>query len=205
MDALTGASRSDFAGGNSVVVRVDSGVLLRGNASPELGTTLAAPRTEFKVAGTGELLGPTSAALPTLESRLSIPGSSALALSSFAQVDVNNALRERNLVQAFDRVREQVAETKQEERGTVASTAMVSTGLSVGYVLWLARGGVLVASLMSAMPAWAGVDPLPVLAQMKRENDDEGDGDDPLEKLFTKAKKFVWRKDKAPDEQVQES
>ena len=46
----------------------------------------------------------------------------------------------------------------------VASTATIASGLSVGYVVWLARGGLLAASLLSSMPAWRLIDPLPVLA-----------------------------------------
>ena len=48
---------------------------------------------------------------------------------------------------------------------------MLSTGLSVGYVLWLGRGGVLLASLLSALPAWSTLDPLPVLAQVRRRDE----------------------------------
>jgi hypothetical protein len=71
----------------------------------------------------------------------------------------------------------------------------------VGYVLWLARGGFLLASLMSALPAWAMVDPMPVLAQMKRRDgnvdddatDDAGDDQDhdPIERLFSKARQLM--------------
>ena len=39
-------------------------------------------------------------------------------------------------------------------RGSTGSTVAVSTGLSVGYVLWLVRGGVLLSSVLSSMPAW---------------------------------------------------
>jgi hypothetical protein len=39
-------------------------------------------------------------------------------------------------------------------------------------VLWLARGGALLASLASTIPAWASMDPLPVLSRFKpREGD----------------------------------
>ena len=76
-----------------------------------------------------------------------------------------------------------------------ASSTAIGTGLSVGYVLWLARGGVLVASLMSSVPAWASVDPLPVLAQMRRDPDgDDPDAElDPIEGLFERARRLVRR------------
>jgi hypothetical protein len=59
------------------------------------------------------------------------------------------------------------------------SASIVSAGLSVAYFLWLTRGGSLLSSLLSSMPAWKLVDPLPILdhlgntaAMMKRADDD---------------------------------
>jgi hypothetical protein len=46
----------------------------------------------------------------------------------------------------------------------VVGTAATSvTGLTVGYVIWLVRGGSLLASMISSLPAWMAFDPLPVL------------------------------------------
>jgi hypothetical protein len=46
----------------------------------------------------------------------------------------------------------------------VAGTASVaSVGASAAYVLWLLRGGSLLSSLLSMLPAWQSIDPLPVL------------------------------------------
>jgi len=44
-------------------------------------------------------------------------------------------------------------------------------------VLWLIRGGVLVGSYLSALPAWRMLDPLPVLSRVDEEEDEE----EPLE------------------------
>jgi len=51
----------------------------------------------------------------------------------------------------------------------------VSTGLSVGYLLWLIRGGTLMGSVLSSLPAWRFVDPLPVLSSIGSgaDNDEE--------------------------------
>ncbi len=46
--------------------------------------------------------------------------------------------------------------------GQIAFTT-TATALSVGYVIWSIRSGYLLASMMTAMPAWQRVDPLPVL------------------------------------------
>jgi hypothetical protein len=58
----------------------------------------------------------------------------------------------------------------------------VGTGLSVGFVAWLIRGGALLSSLVSSLPAWRVLDPFPVLA---RRNDDDplDDDDESLESL----------------------
>jgi hypothetical protein len=47
----------------------------------------------------------------------------------------------------------------------------------VVYILWLVRGGVLLGSYLSAMPAWRLLDPLPVLAKV---GDDEDEDEDAL-------------------------
>ena len=67
------------------------------------------------------------------------------------------------------------------------SLAATSLGLSVGYVLWLLRGGVLLSSLLSSLPAWRLVDPLPILGRLDDEDDedDEQDEDDSLEALVS--------------------
>jgi hypothetical protein len=60
---------------------------------------------------------------------------------------------------------------------TAGSVTVVSLTLTVGYVFWTIKGGYLVASVMSAMPAWRFMDPLPILdataAANWRDRDDE--------------------------------
>ncbi len=116
--------------------------------------------------------------------------------------DTANALREARLNEAFDKVRDEVVLAQQAQAEVLASGAVLSSSVSVGYVLWLARGGALAASLLSALPAWSTIDPLPVLSQMKRREggpnaagatDDEDDETDPIEKLFGKARQLMGR------------
>jgi hypothetical protein len=46
----------------------------------------------------------------------------------------------------------------------VAGTTIIVTGsFSAGFVLWTARSGYIVAMLSSSLPAWASIDPIPVL------------------------------------------
>jgi hypothetical protein len=63
----------------------------------------------------------------------------------------------------------------------LGSAIAASIGLSVGYVVWLLRGGMLFASLLSSMPAWQILDPLPVLARKK--DDDHSDDNESLESI----------------------
>jgi hypothetical protein len=84
----------------------------------------------------------------------------------------------------LDKVQDEVSELAQIEATVVGSSAVVTTGLSVGYVVWLARGGMLLASLLSSMPAWRAIDPLPVLANFRDE--DEDDDDESLDSLVKK-------------------
>src|ERR1051326_2872585 len=62
-------------------------------------------------------------------------------------------------------------------RWVSGSIAVGSFGLTVGYVLWLLRGGALLASLLSSLPAWRLIDPLPVLSRVDDEDDAEEDQD----------------------------
>jgi hypothetical protein len=61
------------------------------------------------------------------------------------------------------------------DRVAVGSAAAVSTSVSVGYVVWLLRGGSLFTTFLSSMPAWLAFDPLPILDSFEGTNagDDE--------------------------------
>jgi hypothetical protein len=111
--------------------------------------------------------------------------------------DLLNSSVGRAFTEQLDRMREELAGDQGEQLIAVGSAGALATSLSAGYVLWLARGGVLLASLMSSVPAWAGLDPLPVLAQMGgRRGDDDREGvddTDPIERLFSRARRLVNR------------
>ncbi len=63
----------------------------------------------------------------------------------------------------------------------LGSAIVSSIGLSVGYIVWLLRGGMLFASLLSSIPAWQFLDPLPILARKK--DDDQSDDNESLESI----------------------
>jgi VCBS repeat-containing protein len=64
------------------------------------------------------------------------------------------------------------ATTNDAEVPVLAGSLTLTTGVSVAYVLWLVRSGVIVSSVLSAMPLWRLVDPLPVLASLGSDEDD---------------------------------
>jgi hypothetical protein len=59
----------------------------------------------------------------------------------------------------------------------LGATTIVTSALSAGYVVWLLRGGSLVASLMAVLPAWRTMDPLPILESFEesRRKDEGGE------------------------------
>ncbi|MEM9602505.1 MAG: Ig-like domain-containing protein [Pseudomonadota bacterium] len=58
------------------------------------------------------------------------------------------------------------------------TTATAATGFSLGYLLWLARSGFLLSTVLSALPAWRNIDPLPVLNSVAGSQDGRDEDDD---------------------------
>ena len=87
--------------------------------------------------------------------------------------DVQRALRSSDFTKALDQLRKDAQQGLKLEQSVTVSVAGVSLGLSLVYVLWLIRGGVLMGSWLSALPAWRFLDPLPVLPRPEEEAGDE--------------------------------
>ncbi|AWI78951.1 hypothetical protein CEW87_05980 [Parazoarcus communis] len=94
--------------------------------------------------------------------------------------EVSRSLREARMEQAFADLRNAADQEARGERQTVAVATVTGAGLTIGYVAWIIRGGVLVSSLLTTMPAWRLLDPLPILGNSRQS--DTGD-DDSLESL----------------------
>ena len=75
------------------------------------------------------------------------------------------------MVNSLDDVKKEMAGEIAFNKTVMGSAIAVSTGLSVGYVVWLIRGGMLLSSLLSSIPAWQILDPLPVLAGRRGEDE----------------------------------
>lgn len=109
------------------------------------------------------------------------------ALESPRALQLRTLTSSTSLSQGFDQVRQalQANDGPRQQQISVASSAAVGTGLSVGYVVWLLRSGVLLSSVLSALPAWQLLDPLPVLARPTKGGGALGDEPaDDVERLF---------------------
>jgi hypothetical protein len=88
------------------------------------------------------------------------------------------------LWEPLESFRKEVAENAELYTVGVAATCGTLTILTVGYTAWTVRGGYLMSSLLSSLPAWRFMDPLPVLScfvppkKDDERDDDEEEGDD---------------------------
>ena len=77
------------------------------------------------------------------------------------------------------------------------SSIAVTMGLSIGYVIWLTRGGLLLASLLSSLPAWRLIDPIAVLAHLGTDDEDDRDDGESLDSLLSRSSRpedsRLWR------------
>ena len=87
-----------------------------------------------------------------------------------------------NMVNSLDDMKKEMANDHQLNKVYLGSAIVSSVGLSVGYVVWLLRGGMLLSTLLSSIPAWQILDPLPVLA--RKRDEDQADDDESLEGII---------------------
>lgn len=92
----------------------------------------------------------------------------------------------QELNRSLNALREQFNEAGTGRQQVMVSSIAITTGLSMGYVIWLLRGGALLGSMLSSMPLWGMIDPLPILnrASGKHVLADGSDADAPLEQIF---------------------
>jgi hypothetical protein len=86
-------------------------------------------------------------------------------------------------LQALDELRDAVQQGEARAHTVLGGTTAMATGLSIGYVLWLLRGGLLLSSLLTSLPAWRFVDPLPVLAHVAINSQTDTTDDESLETM----------------------
>jgi hypothetical protein len=87
----------------------------------------------------------------------------------------------------LDSLKQQVQSAIQPDVMLIGSALTVSTGLTVGYVIWMVRGGMLISSLVAQMPAWRLVDPLVVLNRFDELDDSDDENDESLGSILETA------------------
>jgi hypothetical protein len=101
--------------------------------------------------------------------------------------EIQAVLTRWGFLEDLDRVRDAFQDVTATEQTYLASSVAASTGLSIGYVFWLLRSGVLLTALLSSLPAWQFVNPLLVLdrpEKKKRKKGQEDPEDDSVESMF---------------------
>ncbi|MDX1734378.1 MAG: hypothetical protein R3228_08420, partial [Halioglobus sp.] len=84
----------------------------------------------------------------------------------------------------LDELRNDLIAQQEWGRVIVDSSVAIGSGLSIGYVAWLIRSGVILSTVLSSMPAWRFIDPTPVLATMVSRDDED---DESLESIVAQA------------------
>jgi hypothetical protein len=101
------------------------------------------------------------------------------AADSQAAVDpLSRSMRAKGFVDELDQLREDARTEFNLDRIFALSSSGITFGLSLGLMIWIVRSGVLMSSLLSVMPAWRVLDPLPVLANAEDNEETDDDGDD---------------------------
>jgi parallel beta-helix repeat protein len=111
---------------------------------------------------------------------------------------IRASLNNQAFTQDIQKARNDAENSIRLDKNVVASTTAVTTTLSIGYVIWLVRGGALLSSLLAALPAWRAVDPLPILGTMAENEEDQDD--DSLDAMIEKAKASREVKDEVKDD-----
>jgi hypothetical protein len=162
-----------FAEGAGVLADVEEGFQAAVVAGPLARDPVFASAQRLANAAPGTALQASLAATGEKTSEFEISG---LVTVSDGTTGISSS-RTPGLANELDRVREELGERAHLEHWVTGSIAAGSFGLTVGYVIWLLRGGALLASLLSSLPAWRLVDPLPVLSRVDDEEDDDEDED----------------------------
>lgn len=67
------------------------------------------------------------------------------------------------LAKTLDVMARQIANTDTAHNATIRSVSQVAMAMTAGYVMWSLRGASLLASLVTSLPLWRSLDPLPIL------------------------------------------
>ncbi len=100
--------------------------------------------------------------------------------------DSLSLLQSSGFSRELNELRENISNDLQYDK-IIGSTAVAgTTGLSIGYVAYLLRGGVLAGSVLSSLPAWKFIDPTPILGSAAH-TEQVDDDDESLESMVEKS------------------
>jgi VCBS repeat-containing protein len=91
---------------------------------------------------------------------------------------------QNDFLEELDRLQEEIDTFVGLETTVAGSSIAVTMGLSIGYVIWLTRGGLLLASLLSSLPAWRLIDPIAVLAYIGVDEGEDPEDEESLDTLL---------------------
>ena len=130
--------------------------------------------------------GETGARSPASRADAVLADTAAVAFENVSLASMTQLLQGDDLLSRLDEAQRNLLEEAESHRQRVAQSIAVTGGLSIGYVVWLVRGGVLMSSMLSALPAWQMVDPMPVLAAAgaRRRRAAATSEDDDVERMF---------------------
>ena len=94
-----------------------------------------------------------------------------------AAASARAAVTQMQLWQAIDSMRQDVDSSVTHTTLTIGATVTATTGMTVGYVVWIVRGGLMLSSVMANLPMWRLMDPMAILNQS---GDDDGQADESL-------------------------
>lgn len=83
--------------------------------------------------------------------------------------------RSKRIADVLDRNRDSLDALVEQKVLVVSGTVTITAGVSIGYLVLLARGGLLLGSVMSSMPAWRFLDPVPVLQNFSEDEDEDAE------------------------------
>jgi hypothetical protein len=118
--------------------------------------------------------GLTQTVFNSLETGLSPTATTQLAssMASLQLTQLRMAFSSQANVAAFEQMATSLNAEMQSELAFEVP-ALAGASLTVGYVVWMLRGGMLITSLLAQMPAWRIIDPLVVLDSLDKGTDDD--------------------------------
>lgn len=91
-----------------------------------------------------------------------------------AVAQIRDAITQPQMWQAIDSMQEQIDSSVSTTTLTIGATVTATTSITVGYVVWVIRGGILLSSVMANLPMWRLMDPMAILNAVDgAEEDDE--------------------------------